>query len=156
MQTELVRRPWEREILWACTCRRARAHAHKPTGKSFSSTLSHHASPEGLSDRCNATQNSGARVCVERDSFPPPPSMTIPIPPPLTQLTPPDPGQSLELLLCTRPSIGSPYPNPTQHLTQCKTSPHAHDPAHHHPILTRPSPNLPKSSPCHHTCNMHP
>ena len=34
------------------------------------------------------------------------------------------------------------YPNLTQHLTQWKTNPHAHDPAHHHPILTRPSPNL--------------
>ena len=92
--------------------------------------------------------------------------MTIPIPLPLTQLTPPDQGSSLRLLLCTQPSISSPYPNLTQHLTQCKTSPHAHDPTHHHPILTRPSPNLseirnlpsnlqhspltPHSNTCHH------
>ena len=53
-------------------------------------------------------------------------------------------GQSLGLLPCTQSSISSPYPNLTQHLTQCKTSPHAHGPIHHHPILTRPSPKLPQ------------
>lgn len=163
-----MRRVWEGEILWACTCRRARVHAHKPMDKSFSSTLSHQASPEGISGRCNATYNPDARVCVARDSVHPSPSppVTIPIPLPLIQLTPPDQGQSLGLLPCTQSSISSPYPNLTQHLTQCKTSLHAHDPAHHHPILTRPSPNLsqilklpshlqhspltPQSNSCHH------
>ena len=62
--------------------------------------------------------------------------------------------------------MSSSYPNLTQHLTQCKTSPHAHDPTHHHPILTRPPHNLseiqnlpsnlqhspltPHSNTCHH------
>ena len=93
----------------------------------------------------NGTHNPVARVCVARDSVhPSPPPVTIPIPVPLPPLTPPDQGQGLGLLPCTQPSIRSPYPNLTQHLTQCKTSPHAHDPALHHPILTRPSPNVPQ------------
>ena len=147
VQADLVRRVWEGEILWACTCRRARVHAHKPMDKSFSSTLSHQASPEGISGRCNATYNPDARVCVARDSVHPSPSppVTIPIPLPLIQLTPPDQGQSLGLLPCTQSSISSPYPNLTQHLTQCKTSLHAHDPATTTPSSPDPHPISPKS-----------
>ena len=49
-----------------------------------------------------------------------------------------------EALLCVK---GKPDKagNLTQHFTQCKTSRRAYAPAHTHPILTRPSPNLPQS-----------
>ena len=94
-------------------------------------------------------------VCVARDS--PHHPVTIPIPLPMTQLTPHDQGQSLGVSLCAQPSISSPSPNLTQHLIQCKTRatgtrPHS-TPFHPHPILTQA---LPNASPCHHTCNGHP
>ena len=134
-------------ISYSAPCRTAiceqREEAYKRKDNSLRSTLSHQASPTGISRRCNTTHNADARVCVARDSVhPSPPPLTIPIPQPLARSTPPDQGRYLRLLPCTESSMSSPYPNLTQHLTQCKTSPHAHDPTHHHPILTRPSPNL--------------
>ena len=75
--------------MWACNCKRARAYDQKHTGKLFSSAPSHQASLEGTPGRCNATHNPDARVCVACENLHPP--MTIPIPLPLTQLTPPGP-----------------------------------------------------------------
>ena len=86
--------------------------------------------------------NPNAMVCVARDS--PHHPVTIPIPLPMTQLTPHDQGQSLGVSLCAQPSISSPSPNLTQHLIQCKTRatgtrPHS-TPFHPHPILTQSPP----------------
>ena len=103
VQTDLVRRPWEGEMLRACKCRWARAHAQRPTGKTSSSALSPQASPEGMPGRCNATYNPDEGVCVARDSLHPP--TTFPIPLPLTQLTPPGPWFISEAIFWGPPAL---------------------------------------------------